>query len=164
MRRSNRGIGRVKLEQKTGQNVTLNTSGVLEPTTEDAADPPSSSSSSDPAVLRITSHKAPIVVGLSCQLAHRARSLKPVLLGAELRRKAPLDIALARAPRLLVWFDSQARAGDALDPAVAAGAGAREVDFGALGSGARAHQINFVPPPVPRVASGIWTEGALLQA
>ena len=140
----------------------MNTSGVLEPTTEDASELPSSSSS-DPAVLRITSHKAPIVVGLSCQLAHRARSLKPVLLGAELRRKAPLDIALARAPRLLVWFDSQARAGDALDPAVV-GACAREVDFGALGSGARAHQINFVPPPVPRVASGIWTEGALLQA
>ena len=130
----------------------LTTAGILEPA-EDAAPSPTS-----PGTLRVTSQKAPIQVGLSCQLAHRARSLKPVLLDVELKRKAPLDIT--PEAKLIVWFDSQAAKGDRLDPETVAAA--REVDFAQLGT--HEYQINFVPPPVPRVASGIWTEGALLQA
>ena len=137
---------------ESGQHVTLNTAGTLE-LTEDAAQ-----STTSPGTLRILSQKAPIQVGLSCQLAHRARSLKPVLLGVELKRKSPLDIA--PEAKVIIWFDSQARQGDTLDPAIVASA--REVDFAKLGT--NEYQINFVPPPVPRVASGVWTEGALLQA
>jgi len=137
---------------KPGQYVTLNTAGVLEPT-EDAAQPTAS-----PSILRIFSQRAPIQVGLSCQLAHRGRNLKPVLLGVELKRKSPLDII--PEAKIIVWFDSQAKQGDELDPEIVASA--REVDFTKLGT--NEHQINFVPPPVPRVASGVWTQGALLQA
>ena len=97
-------------------------------------------------------------VGISCQLAHRGRLLKPVLLGVELKRKFPLDIK--PEAKIIVWFDSEAKQGDALDPEIVASA--REVDFTKLGM--NEYQINFVPPPVPRVASGVWTEGDLLRA
>jgi len=76
----------------------------------------------------------------------------------ELKRKAPLDIK--PEARIIVWFDSQAKPGDELDPEIVASA--REVDFTKLAT--NEHQINFVPPPIPRVASGVWTEGILLQA
>ena len=137
---------------KSGQNVTLNAAGAFEPT-EDATLPTVS-----PSILRIVSQRAPIQVGISCQLAHRGRLLKPVLLGVELKRKSPLDIK--PEAKIIVWFDSQAKQGDELDPEVVASA--REVDFTKLGT--NEHQINFVPPPVPRVAFGVWTEGILLQA
>ena len=140
-------------ETKPGQHVTLNTAGLLEKT-EDAGQ----HSAASPSGLRIFSQKAPIQVGLSCQLSHRGRSLKPILLDEELKRKSPLDIT--PEARIVVWFDSQAKPGDTLNPDVVASA--REVDFSKLGM--NKHQINFVPPPVPRVASGVWTEGALLQA
>jgi hypothetical protein len=137
---------------KPGQHVTLSTGGALE-SAEDSAQP-----TAGPSILRIFSQKAPIQVGLSCQLSHRGRSLKPVLLGVELKRKSPLDII--PEPKIIVWFDSQAKQGDELDPEIIASA--REVDFTKVGT--NEHQINFVPPPVPRVASGVWTEGGLLQA
>jgi len=140
------------LTPNPGQHVTLNTTGILEPT-EDAAQ-----STVSPGILRVVSQKAPVQVGLSCQLAHRGRSLKPVLLNVDLKRKSPLDIK--PEAKVIVWFDSQAKQGDSLDPEVVASA--REVDFSKLET--NEYQINFVPPPVPRVASGIWTEGALLQA
>jgi hypothetical protein len=90
---------------KPGRHVILSTAGALEPT-EDSAQP-----TADPSILRIFSQRAPIQVGLSCQLqlSHRRRSPKPVLLGVgvELKRKSPLDIKPEQ--KIIVWFDSQAK-------------------------------------------------------